>query len=142
MNVEMTINSLEDIYHISNEFFKQNEKLKVFAFDGEMGVGKTTFIQSLLKSIGVNELQGSPTYSLVNEYFSKEYGKIYHFDVFRLKSEMEAYDMGIDEIFDSNAICFVEWPEKIVNLLPDNTLWVYLRRNENGQRILSYKNDN
>ena len=134
--MEYTIDNLSDLSTAAVSFISDYEGFKIFAFDGEMGVGKTTFISKLLNVMGITELEGSPTYSLVNEYSSAKYGKIYHFDLFRLKNEIEALEMGIKEMLYRGAICFIEWPEKIYDLLPENTIWVYIRKKEDDSRIL------
>lgn len=131
------LHSVDEIPGVAKQFLDEFGHNKVFAFDGEMGVGKTTFISSLLTAMGIHDLEGSPTYSLVNVYDSKMFGKIFHFDVYRLKNEMEAYDIGIEEMLYGGGICFVEWPEKIANLLPDNTIWVYIRKNEDNTRTIT-----
>lgn len=135
--MQIRISDLSQINHAALEFIEVMDNHKVFAFEGEMGVGKTTFISSLLKSIGITELEGSPTYSIVNEYRSDKYGKIYHFDMYRLKNEMEAYDMGFNEIFDSGAVCFIEWPSKVENVLPDDTIWVNISKLEDNSRTIT-----
>ncbi|MBP6089836.1 MAG: tRNA (adenosine(37)-N6)-threonylcarbamoyltransferase complex ATPase subunit type 1 TsaE [Crocinitomicaceae bacterium] len=134
-----TIEDVAAIPTVAKQFLEDHPQGKVFAFDAEMGVGKTTFITGLLKAMGINELEGSPTYSLVNVYDSVMFGKIYHFDVYRLKNQLEAFDIGIEEMFYSGGICFVEWPEKVIDLLPENTIWVYLRRNEDNSRTITVK---
>ena len=131
------IQHLEDIPATAQLFLEAFLHNKVFAFDGEMGAGKTTFISALLSAMGIQELEGSPTYSLVNTYDSAMYGKVYHFDVFRLKDEREAFDIGIEEMLYNGGICFIEWPEKIANLLPDNTIWVYIRKLDDNSRTLT-----
>jgi tRNA threonylcarbamoyladenosine biosynthesis protein TsaE len=105
-----------DLPHVIPDFLKAN-KHKIITFHGEMGVGKTTFIKELCKNLGVTGNTSSPTFSLVNEYEIANNQKIYHFDFYRIKSETEALDMGIDDYFDSGNWCFIEWPEKISNLL-------------------------
>jgi tRNA threonylcarbamoyladenosine biosynthesis protein TsaE len=105
-----------DLPHVIPDFLKAN-KHKIITFQGEMGVGKTTFIKELCKNLGVTGNTSSPTFSLVNEYEIANNQKIYHFDFYRIKSETEALDMGIDDYFDSGNWCFIEWPEKISNLL-------------------------
>ena len=131
------IDELEDLPRTAQLFLEDFSHNKVFAFDGEMGVGKTTFISALLTAMGILELEGSPTYSIVNVYDSAMYGKVNHFDVYRLKSEIEAYDIGIEEMLYGGGICFIEWPEKISNLLPDNTIWVYIRKKEDNSRTIT-----
>lgn len=133
------INTLQDLPSAAKIFLEETENRKVFAFDGQMGAGKTTFILSLLKAMGVENIEGSPTYSLVNTYESIAYGKINHFDLYRLNSEMEAFDIGIEEMLYGGDLCFIEWPEKITNLLPENTIWVYIRSNESGERTISFE---
>lgn len=91
---------------------------RIIAFNGQMGAGKTTFIKSLCQFMEVEDEVSSPTFSLVNEYFSEKYGSIYHFDLYRLKDESEAWDIGIEDYLYSGAYCFIEWPEKIRNLIP------------------------
>jgi len=91
---------------------------KIFALYGLIGVGKTTFIKSICRFMGVKDLVNSPSFSLVNEYKSDKFGKIYHFDFYRIKTLSEVYDMGYEDYFYNNYYCFIEWPEKIASLLP------------------------
>lgn len=114
--------------------------LKVILFNGEMGVGKTTFIKSLCKALGVQEATSSPTFSLVNEYETNTGELVYHFDVYRLKSESEAYDMGMDEYLYSGAWNFIEWAEKIPSLIPDEYSVIDLTKLEDGTRKLVLRN--
>jgi len=107
----------------------------IFLFYGEMGAGKTTLIKSLCEQLGSTEPATSPTFSIVNEYPSPS-GKIYHFDFYRLKNETEALDMGYEEYFYSGAYCFIEWPEKIPNLLPEHCVTVRISvTGENSRSI-------
>ena len=131
------VQDIHEIPHFAGLFLEQFGHNKVFAFDAEMGAGKTTFITALLHAMGILETEGSPTYSLVNVYDSPMFGRVYHFDVYRLKSEAEAFDMGIEEMLYSGGVCFIEWPEKIKNLLPDNTIWVYIRKQEDDSRTIT-----
>lgn len=134
---QFVIHSLNDIQDVAARFLTEFGHRKVFAFDAEMGTGKTTFILALLRAMGIEDAEGSPTYSLVNSYDSNMFGKVFHFDVFRLENEEEAFDIGIEEMLYDNAYCFIEWPEKISNLLPSNTIWVYIRKNDANERIIS-----
>lgn len=135
--MKIEINTLQDLPAAAKTFLEETHNRKVFAFDGQMGAGKTTFIISLLKAMGVEDVEGSPTYSLVNVYGSAVYGKIHHFDLYRLNSENEAYDIGIEEMLYGGDYCFIEWPEKISNLLPENTIWVYIRTNNQNERTIT-----
>ena len=109
--------SLNQIDEVAQQLINQNPK-KVILFHGEMGVGKTTLIKAIAKVLGVKDATSSPTFSLVNEYQTAKNQKLYHFDVYRLKNEIEAYDMGLDEYLDSGNWCFIEWAEKIPSLIP------------------------
>jgi tRNA threonylcarbamoyladenosine biosynthesis protein TsaE len=137
--MEIKISRIEDLPFAVKLFLDENEGVKVFALKGQMGVGKTTFIISILKALGVEGIEGSPTYSLVNSYESIAFGKINHFDLYRLESEDEAYDIGIEEMLYNDAYCFIEWPEKIVSLLPDTTVWVNFEMNDNLERIVTFE---
>ena len=132
-----TIEHLDDLPRIAQLFLEEFGHNKIFAFDGEMGVGKTTFISALLTAMGVHELEGSPTYSIVNVYESAMFGKINHFDMFRIKNDAEAFDAGIEEMLYSGGVCLIEWPEKVINLLPNNTIWVYIRKLDNDSRTIT-----
>lgn len=112
---------------------------KILLFYGDMGVGKTTLIKELCKTLGVNDVTHSPTFSLVNEYHSQSGELIYHFDFYRIEEEEEAYDMGVEDYFYSDAWCFIEWPENIKNLLPLDSVAVHLSQLENGQRNIQLK---
>jgi tRNA threonylcarbamoyladenosine biosynthesis protein TsaE len=131
------VKSVEDLPSAAKFFLEETDNRKVFAFDGQMGAGKTTFIVSLLKARGVEDIEGSPTYSLVNTYDSVAFGRINHFDLYRLNSEEEAFDIGIEELLYCGDYCFIEWPSKIENLLPENTIWVRISVNEANERIIS-----
>ena len=132
-----TIDNLEDLPRTAQLFLEDFGHNKIFAFDGEMGVGKTTFISALLTAMGVHELEGSPTYSIVNVYESAMFGKINHFDMYRINNDAEAFDAGIEEMLYSGGVCLIEWPEKVINLLPNNTIWVYIRKLDNDSRTIT-----
>ena len=127
--------SLDNIELVVANFFETNPN-KVVLFNGLMGAGKTTFIKALCKHLGVEDVTSSPTFSLVNEYKTIDGKNIYHFDLYRISSEVEALDMGIEEYLYSGNWCFIEWPEKIPNLLPENVTTVHIREIETGERAL------
>lgn len=115
------VEGLEDLKNAAGWLLDNLNGLKILALNGDMGVGKTTFIKSLCDIMGVKDEVTSPTFSLVNEYLSSEYGKIYHFDFYRIEDEEEAWNIGLDDYLYSNAFCFIEWPEKIRNFIPPKT---------------------
>ena len=127
--------SLEQINQAVQQVLKQNPE-KVILFNGDMGVGKTTFIKALSKALGVKDATSSPTFSLVNEYEAENGRLVYHFDVYRLKNEAEAYDMGIDEYLYSGEWCFIEWAEKIPSLIPQQHSVINIKLLGNGNRKL------
>ena len=137
--IQYHVQHLGELPNLAKQFLDEFGSYKVFAFDAPMGTGKTTFINALLSAMGIDELEGSPTYSLVNVYTSPMFEKVYHMDVYRLNSEIEAMDFGIEEMLYGGKICFIEWPEKIENLLPENTIWVYIRKNEDDTRTFTVK---
>lgn len=130
--------SLNEIPNIAKEIIT-SVKHQSLLFYGEMGSGKTTLIKEIVKQLGVDEVANSPTFSLVNEYLSRKGETIYHFDFYRIEKEEEAYDIGIEEYFYSNSWCFIEWPEKVENLLPLETVSVYLTLNNKGTRNIQIK---
>jgi tRNA threonylcarbamoyladenosine biosynthesis protein TsaE len=120
------------------EILKKTEPHRVFAFDGQMGAGKTTFIKKLCEEMGTADVVNSPTFAIVNVYDVEQpyKGEVYHFDCYRLKDIREAMDFGAEEYLYSGNYCFVEWPEMIEALLPDDTVWVKIEPMENGDRRL------
>lgn len=115
-----TLNNLSELPAIAKQLLQSFDGEKVVAFHGVMGAGKTTLIKALCEELGVKDTISSPTFSIVNEYRTINGEKIYHFDFYRIKSVEEAYDMGYEEYFYSKAYCFIEWPEKIEELMPLN----------------------
>lgn len=127
--------SIDEIDQVAQKIIAENPN-KIILFNGEMGVGKTTLIKSLALNLGVSDTISSPTFSLVNEYQIAQNQYIYHFDVYRLKSESEALDMGIDDYLYSGHWCFIEWAEKIPNLLPDEYSIIEMKIRADGKRHL------
>lgn len=135
--MQYIIPDINSISSVAAQFLTDYSHKKIFAFEAEMGTGKTTFILGLLRAMGIEHPEGSPTYSLVNSYESPMYGKIYHFDLYRIENEEEAYDIGIEEmLYENTAFCFIEWAENVKNLLPMNTVMVKMKMNESGERIV------
>ncbi|HZH87160.1 MAG TPA: tRNA (adenosine(37)-N6)-threonylcarbamoyltransferase complex ATPase subunit type 1 TsaE [Brumimicrobium sp.] len=124
----------KDLISVSTAFLNLIEDHKVFAFKGEMGAGKTTFISYLAKAMGIVDDVSSPTYGYVNEYESPFYGTVYHFDLYRIESEDEAYDIGIEEYIYGENIVFLEWAENIQNLLPEDCVWVNITKDDQEGR--------
>ena len=129
--------SLDDLTKTAQQLIN-NVSHKTLLFDAEMGVGKTTLIKEICKQLGVSDVISSPTYSLVNEY-KGETDTIYHFDFYRIIDEEEAYDIGFEEYLDTEAWVFIEWPEKIVNLLPENSVKIKIDLLDDGKRVLSLR---
>ncbi|KFF04539.1 tRNA (adenosine(37)-N6)-threonylcarbamoyltransferase complex ATPase subunit type 1 TsaE [Flavobacterium reichenbachii] len=127
--------SLDQIQETAEQILASNPK-KIILFNGDMGVGKTTLIKQLCKSLGVEDATSSPTFSLVNEYYTNNNQIVYHFDFYRLNKETEALDMGVDDYLYSGNWCFIEWSEKIANLLPEEYSTVNIQLLTDGKREL------
>lgn len=134
----ISIPSLDALPEAAREFMAQMGDATVFAFYGEMGAGKTTFIRALTKALGVDgDEANSPSFSIINEYRSDTTAElIYHFDLYRLESLDEALDIGVEDYFDSGALCLIEWPERIDDILPDDTVKVTVVELSDGSREL------
>ena len=139
--MEIKIQSLEHIHEAAREFIAAMGDNTVFALYGKMGAGKTTFIKALCQELGVEDVVTSPTFAVINEYRSDIAGElIYHFDFYRIKKLEEVYDMGYEDYFYSGALCFIEWPERVEELLPGNTIKVTIEELEDGSRKLTMEN--
>jgi len=131
----LIINKIEDIRQAAYEFIQSMDDRTIFAFYGKMGAGKTTFIKAICEELGVEDVINSPTFSIINEYRSEKTGElIYHFDFYRIDKLSEARDISVEDYFYSGALCFIEWPEKIEPLLPEDTVRVTIDENEDGSR--------
>jgi len=130
--------SLQELDEAAARFLELAGKQTVIAFSGEMGAGKTTFIQALCRKLGITVEVNSPTFSLVNEYFTPQGDSIFHFDLYRIESPEELFDMGYEEYFYSGSLCLIEWPEKAVSLIPEDALWVQIEIGENEARFIQF----
>ncbi len=131
---ELIIKEIGSINETAREFIKLIDQDTVFAFYGNMGAGKTTFIKAICEELGVTDVINSPTFAIVNEYRSATAELIYHFDFYRINKIEEAYDFGYEDYFYSGALCFIEWPEKIEEILPGDVVNVNIKENEDGTR--------
>ncbi|MBQ9386720.1 MAG: tRNA (adenosine(37)-N6)-threonylcarbamoyltransferase complex ATPase subunit type 1 TsaE [Bacteroidaceae bacterium] len=134
----ITIKDLDHIEEAAREFIGQMGDDTVFAFYGKMGAGKTTFIKALCKLLGVEDEVNSPTFAIINEYRSETTAElIYHFDFYRIKKLEEVYDLGYEDYFYSGALCFIEWPELVEELLPLDAKKVTITENGDGSRTIN-----
>ena len=131
--MQLIAHSIEEMSDVAQTFLKEIGDKRVIAFFGNMGVGKTTFIKEVCKQLGVTDVVNSPTFAVINEYASNV-GPIYHFDFYRIKNIEEAYDFGYEDYFYSGNFCFIEWSEKIVDILPDDCIQVTITELENWNR--------
>ena len=134
----ITIKDLDHIEEAAREFIRNMGDDTVFAFYGKMGAGKTTFIKALCKLLGVEDEVNSPTFAIINEYRSETTAElIYHFDFYRIKKLEEVYDLGYEDYFYSGALCFIEWPELVEELLPTDAKKVTITENSDGSRTIA-----
>ena len=137
--MQITIKSLDGIQEAARQFIHSMGPGKVFAFYGTMGAGKTTFIKAICEELGVKDVITSPTFAIVNEYTTEPDGEsIFHFDFYRIKKLEEVYDMGYEDYFYSGALCFLEWPELIDDLLPEDAVKVTIKANDDGTRTVDF----
>ena len=143
--MDIKIQDIEHIREAAREFIKHIGNSRVFAFYGKMGAGKTTFVKAICEELGVQDVITSPTFAIVNEYaatansslFTLHSSLIYHFDFYRVKKLEEAYDMGYEDYFYSGALCFIEWPELIEEILPDDAVRVSITEQPDGSRVVN-----
>ena len=139
--MEIKINSLDSIREAARQFIDGIGQHRVFAFYGSMGAGKTTFVKAICEELGVDDVITSPTFAIINEYaldsdLLPDVSSVYHFDFYRIKKLEEVYDMGYEDYFYSGALCFIEWPELIEELLPEDAVKVSIKENPDGSRTV------
>ena len=135
--MEIKIQDLAHINEAAKAFIEQIGDHTVFAFYGKMGAGKTTFIKAVCEELGVDDVITSPTFAIVNEYTAPS-GPVYHFDFYRIKKLEEVYDMGFEDYFYSGALCLIEWPELIEEVLPEDAVKVTIQEKEDGSRAILF----
>ena len=134
---QIQISSVSDLTRAAREFLSLMDQATVFAFRGEMGAGKTTFIKAICEALGVGDVINSPSFSIVNEYRSATGELIYHFDCYRLKRVEEALDFGFEDYMESGCLCFIEWPDIVEDLLPSDVVFVDIRVNDDDSRVVT-----
>lgn len=134
--MRIEIPSVDKIQEAARQFVRQMGDARVFAFYGKMGAGKTTFIKAICQELGVEDVITSPTFALVNEYTAGDGSPIFHFDFYRIKKLEEVYDMGYEDYFYSGALCLMEWPELVEELLPQDAVAVTIHANADGSRSI------
>lgn len=134
--MELAVNDLSDLPQVAKQLLAFASNEKIFIFEGDMGAGKTTFIKTFCKVLGVEDVVSSPTYSIVNEYESPN-GSIFHFDFYRIKDIQEAYDLGYEEYFYGGGTCLIEWPERVAELLPDHFVKVEIVIIDENRRLFN-----
>lgn len=135
--MEIQIKNIDGLQFAASQFVDNIGSNRVFAFYGKMGAGKTTFIKAVCQVLGVHDVVTSPTFAIVNEYTSGQGDPIYHFDFYRVKNLVEVYDIGYEEYFYSGCLCLMEWPELIAEILPEDTVRVDIKVNDDDTRIIT-----
>lgn len=136
--MEIKIKTVDEIAEAAAKFIDEMGENRVFAFYGKMGAGKTTFIKAVCEQLGVEDVINSPTFAIVNEYVDGRGEPIYHFDFYRIKKEQEVLDIGYEDYVYSGNVCFMEWPELIENLLPEDAVKVTIEEEMDGGRVVRF----
>ena len=136
--ISIVIKDIEHIREAAREFIQYIGDHRVFAFYGKMGAGKTTFVKAICEELGVEDVITSPTFAIINEYTQPDGAPLFHFDFYRIKKLEEVYDMGYEDYFYSGALCFIEWPELIEEILPDDAVRVSISEQEDGSRLVTF----
>jgi len=131
--------TVDDLLPIAKAMLADTKGDRIFALEAKMGAGKTTFIKALCKILGVEETVSSPTFSIVNEYEAADFHSVFHFDFYRINKVVEVFDIGYEEYFYSDEYCFIEWPEMVLELLPESYVYVTIEVNDKDERLISWK---
>ena len=134
----LTAATIGELRNVAHTILSDLPDQYIYAFNGKMGAGKTTLIKAFCEELGVEEVVTSPTFALVNEYNSKDNNPVYHFDFYRIKKIDEVFDIGYEEYFYSDNYCFIEWPELVMELLPESYVYILIEEDDSGNRIISY----
>ncbi len=137
--MKIQIKNLSDLKPAARLFLNEMGDRRVFAFYGTMGAGKTTFIKAVCEEMGVLETITSPTFAIINEYKDGDGNPIYHFDFYRINKLEEAFDFGYEDYFYSDGLCFIEWPELVEPLLPEDVVSVKIQETANGERSVEFR---
>lgn len=137
--MEIILENIDKIDEAAKKFIDAMGDNTIFAFYGKMGAGKTTFIKAVCEALGVKDVINSPTFAIVNEYLAGNGEPIYHFDFYRIKKEQEVLDIGYEDYIYSDCLCFMEWPELIEDLLPEDAVKVTITELEDGRRVIAMK---
>ncbi len=134
----LTASNLDELAFVANTILTDMKGHNIFAINGPMGAGKTTLIKEFCVELGITEVVSSPTFALVNEYSANNEEPVYHFDFYRIKKLDEVFDIGYEEYFYSDNYCFIEWPELVLELLPQSYVYILIEEKENGIRVINY----
>lgn len=137
--MEIRVNNINGLEEAASVFVSKLGGRRVYAFEGSMGAGKTTFIAAVCRALGVSDDVGSPTFSLVNEYRAGDGSAIYHFDFYRIDTPAEALEMGAEDYFYSGDLCLIEWPDRIGSVLPEDAVTVRIEEQSDGSRLISWE---
>lgn len=133
------LSSISDLDRAAREFIEAIGTRRLFAFYGKMGAGKTTFIKAVCEALGTTDVVNSPTFAIVNEYDTASGRPVFHFDFYRIKRLAEVYDIGYEDYFyNSDGLCFMEWPELVEEILPDDTVRVSITEQPDGSRLIEF----
>lgn len=139
MKKQFSVSQLQELPEVAKSIVALFGKPQVICLNGKMGAGKTTLVKALIAELGANDAGSSPTFALINAYESHKHGALYHLDLYRLNHASEALDIGIEDLIYGESWCFIEWPDKILNLLDEKAVFIDIEADENGTRTIKIK---